>query len=65
VATGRLIRKAGLDVAVGQTTFISCRPDDRACDAEKNGGYVGVPMDGWGFCESACPFILSGGSIGL
>jgi hypothetical protein len=65
VATGRLIRKAGLDVAIGQTTFISCRPDDRTCKAEKNGGYVGIPMDGWGFCESACPFILSGGSTRL
>jgi len=65
VATGRLIRKAGLDVAVGQTTFTSCGPDEKECDADKNGGYVGIPMDGWGFCESACPFVLSGGNTRL
>lgn len=65
VAAGRMIRKAGLDVAVGQTTFISCSPGEKKCDADKDGGYVGIPMDGWGYCESACPFILSAGGTRL
>lgn len=61
LAMGRLIRASRLDVAVGRTTFISCAPEDKGCDAEKKGGYVGVALDGWGYCVSACPFVLSGG----
>ena len=60
-AMGRMIRAKGLDVAVGYTTFTSCAPRQKDCDAAKKGGYVGVASPGFAYCNSACPMVLAGG----
>jgi hypothetical protein len=60
-AMGRLIRAKGLDVAVGYTTFSTCAPRQKGCDADKRGGYVGVAAPGFAYCNSACPMVLAGG----
>jgi hypothetical protein len=60
-AMGRLIRAKELDVAVGYTTFSTCAPRQKGCDADKKGGYVGVAAPGFAYCNSACPMVLAGG----
>jgi hypothetical protein len=60
----RMIRKAGLTVAVGYTRFSSCAPTDKTCKLapEKNGIYEGTIDDVRAFCNSACPMVLAGGT---
>ena len=67
VDIGRMIRKRGLDVAVGATRFQGCDPLDKNCKlpAEQQGIYRGAAMDIGGFCNSACPLILAGGKTRL
>jgi hypothetical protein len=62
LAMGRMIRARKLDVAVGYTTFLSCAPRQKKCDAEKAGGYKGIAAMGLAYCNSACPFVLAGGT---
>jgi hypothetical protein len=60
---GRLIRKRGLDVAVGKTSFYECDPDQKGCKPKySDGAYAGFAYPGWAACMSACPFIVAGGS---
>lgn len=60
---GRMLRKAGLVVAVAETSFVGCAPGDKTCKLppEKNGVYSGQAVTWLGFCASACPLILAGG----
>jgi hypothetical protein len=64
-AIGRMIRKAGLDVAVGMTDFWACRPEDKSCvlPKEQKGVYIASSRLSYGFCASACPLILAGGVL--
>lgn len=61
LAMGRLIRANKLDVAVGYTTFSSCAPRQKKCDAAKT-GYTGIAAIGFAYCNSACPLVLAGGT---
>lgn len=67
VDIGRMIRKRGLDVAVGATRFQGCGPLDKSCKLppEQQGIYRGAAMDIGGFCNSACPLILAAGKTRL
>jgi hypothetical protein len=60
---GRMIRKRGLDIAVGATTFSGCAPDAKSCKLpkENNGIYRGTTGSWFGFCNSACPLVVAGG----
>jgi hypothetical protein len=60
---GRMIRKRGLDVAVGATLFQGCAPSDKGCKSQpgRYGVLRGAAMDYGGFCYSACPLILASG----
>jgi hypothetical protein len=62
LAMGRMIRAKKLDVAVGYTTFSSCVPRQKGCDAAKIGGYRGIAAVGFAYCNSACPLVLAGGT---
>lgn len=57
----RMIRKRGLDTAVGNALLIGCAPELKDClKTQKEGGvYLGVIMPG--VCNSACPLVLAGG----
>lgn len=61
---GRLIRKAGLDVAVGKTVFSGCQPDLKGCqDPDRKGSrYFGDVIDYGAMCNSACPLMFAGGA---
>jgi hypothetical protein len=50
-----------LEVAVGYTTFASCAPRQKDCDAAKKGGYTGIAAAGFAYCNSACPMVLTAG----
>ncbi|MDX8541917.1 hypothetical protein RFM23_30405 [Mesorhizobium abyssinicae] len=60
---GRLIRKSGLDIAVGKTWFDGCMPDDKDCTANKgrDADYLGEPYASGAICNSACPLMFAGG----
>ncbi len=64
VDIGHMIRKRGLDVAVGATMFQGCMPTDKTCKLPEDwkGIYRGSAMDYGGFCYSACPLILASGT---
>jgi hypothetical protein len=64
LAIGEMIRKRGLDVAVGGTYFGGCAPLDKKCKLpkEQKGVYRGFIISGQGFCTSACPLILASGA---
>lgn len=62
-AVGRLIRKAGLTVAVGTTTLAPCgQAREPACEA----GTMGAPRKGHlvgrAACSSSCAFLLAAGT---
>jgi hypothetical protein len=63
IEIGRMIRKQGLDVAVGSTVFLGCKPDDKSCKLpkEQKGIYRGFSGSVQGFCNSACPILVAGG----
>jgi hypothetical protein len=61
---GRMIRKAGLDVGVGWTSFKDdCKPGVAKCKLppENKGIYHGMAYHTGAYCSSACPLILAGG----
>ncbi len=63
-AMGRMIRKAGLETAVGGTRLKDCPADDTRCAAaiEKDGSSVGVTYSDGAYCFSACPLAFAGGT---
>lgn len=60
---GRIIRKNGLDIAIGKTEFSDCWPGTQGCGASfgKGVAYFGVASDGGAMCNSACPLMFAGG----
>ncbi|MDG4854207.1 hypothetical protein [Mesorhizobium sp. WSM4982] len=60
---GRIIRKNGLDIAIGKTEFSDCWPGTEGCGASfgKGVAYFGVASDGGAMCNSACPLMFAGG----
>jgi hypothetical protein len=64
---GKMIRKRKLDVAVGSTQFDGCGPNRKDCKLPKvnKGIYRGTASSFYGFCNSACPLILAGGTVRL
>lgn len=60
---GRMIRKRGMDVAVGKTGFDGCTVAQTKCGSNRyaDGAMAGFPAQGNAYCFSACPFILAGG----
>ncbi|RWX12098.1 hypothetical protein EHI42_22780 [Rhizobium hidalgonense] len=63
-AMGRMIRKAGLETAVGGTLLRGCPVEDTRCEAAiaKDGPSVGDTYSAGGYCFSACPLALAGGT---
>ena len=63
VEIGRMIRKRGLDVGVGWTSFRgSCKPDQKCrLPAENRNVYRGIAYHTEAYCSSACPLILAAG----
>ncbi|WP_029873248.1 hypothetical protein [Rhizobium leguminosarum] len=62
-AMGRMIRKAGLETAVGGTRLKDCSVGDTRCQAAiaKDGSAVGYTYSSGAYCFSACPLALAGG----
>nr|WP_260685927.1 hypothetical protein [Rhizobium laguerreae] len=62
-AMGRMIRKAGLETAVGGTRLKDCPVGDARCQAAiaKDGSAVGYTYSSGAYCFSACPLALAGG----
>lgn len=60
---GRMIRKAGLETAIGRTQLNDCPMIDPRCSSKivKGGWSEGEVHGGGAYCFSACPFILAGG----
>lgn len=63
-AMGRMIRKAGLETAVGGTRFKDCPVGDTRCQAAsaKDGSAVGYTYSSGAYCFSACPLAFAGGT---
>lgn len=63
-AMGRMIRKAGLETAVGGTRLKDCPADDALCAAAiaKDGSSAGVTYSDGAYCFSACPLAFAGGT---
>ncbi|MBZ3693081.1 COG3904 family protein [Phyllobacterium calauticae] len=59
---GRMIRKRGLDIAIGRTRFEGCSPDQKCKpDRYADGAYAGFPYPAGAYCLSACPYIFAAG----
>ncbi|MEI1246684.1 hypothetical protein [Rhizobium aouanii] len=63
-AMGRMIRKAGLETAVGGTRLKDCPVGDTRCQAAiaKDGSAVGYTYSSGAYCFSACPLAFAGGT---
>lgn len=63
-AMGRMIRKAGLETAVGGTQLKDCPVEDTRCQAAiaKDGTAVGDTYSAGAYCFSACPLAFAGGT---
>ncbi|MBX5189984.1 hypothetical protein HJB86_13825 [Rhizobium sp. NZLR3b] len=63
-AMDRMIRKAGLETAVGGTRLKDCPEDDMRCDAAiaKNEPTLGDTYSYGAYCFSACPLVFAGGT---
>ncbi|MBB4481620.1 hypothetical protein GGE46_004218 [Rhizobium etli] len=63
-AIGRMIRKAGLETAVGGTRLKDCPADDLRCNAAiaKDGTALGNTYSTGAYCFSACPLAFAGGA---
>ncbi|EJC80552.1 putative periplasmic protein [Rhizobium leguminosarum bv. trifolii WSM2297] len=63
-AMGRMIRKAGLETAVGGTLLKGCPVQDTLCDAAiaKDGTATGYTYSAGAYCFSACPLAFAGGT---
>ncbi|WHO74731.1 hypothetical protein [Rhizobium sp. BT03] len=64
-AMGRMIRKAGLETAVGGTRLKDCPAEDMRCDAAvaKDGASRGDTYSYGAYCFSACPLVFAGGTV--
>lgn len=64
-AMGRMIRKAGLETAVGGTRLKDCPAEDMRCDAAvaKDGPSLGDAYSDGAYCFSACPLVFAGGTV--
>nr|WP_246706598.1 hypothetical protein [Rhizobium leguminosarum] len=62
-AMGRMIRKSGLETAVGGTRLKGCPVGDTRCQAAiaKDGPSGGYTYSAGAYCFSACPLALAGG----
>ncbi|MGN8019785.1 hypothetical protein ACTJJ7_03625 [Phyllobacterium sp. 22229] len=60
---GRLVRKNGLDIAVGRVQFKACRPEDQTCKPIYTNptAYAGSAVPDYAYCSSACVFVVAGG----
>lgn len=60
---GRMIRKRGLDIAVGHTRFKKCSPEKGGCKPlwSLNTAYAGSAYPGRANCDSACAYLFAGG----
>lgn len=60
---GRLVRKNGLDIAVGRMQFKACRPEDQTCKPIYTNptAYAGSAVPDYAYCSSACVFVVAGG----
>ncbi len=63
-AMGRMIRKAGLETAVGGTRLEGCPAEDPRCAAAiaRKGASAGSTYSFGAYCVSACPLALAGGT---
>ncbi len=63
MAMGRLIRKSGLDVAVGSILFSGCSTSKFYCRSSKDtfGRFAGAVEFQNDYCNSACALVLAGG----
>lgn len=63
-AMGRMIRKAGLETAVGGTRLKGCPVQDTLCDVAiaKDGTAAGYTYSAGAYCFSACPLAFAGGT---
>lgn len=62
---GRMIRKVGLETAVGATRLKGCPTMEPRCKAgvAKKGASEGQAFSWSAYCFSACPFMLAGGTV--
>ena len=61
---GQMIRKRGLDVAVGYTLYSGYAPDKKDCKLPEGraGVYEGVALEYNAWCNSACHLVLAAGT---
>ncbi|MHB0953529.1 MAG: COG3904 family protein [Allorhizobium sp.] len=62
---GRMIRKAGLETAIGATRLKGCPTMEPRCrgGVAKKGASEGQAFSWGAYCFSACPFMLAGGTV--
>lgn len=60
---GRMIRKAGLETAVGYTVLKDCTGGPCNPTIDKDGFTAGRSLPDKGTCYSACPLVLAGGAV--
>lgn len=65
MAMGKMIRKHGLDVAVGGTIFGGCRPRDEGCKVPAKSPFFGNAVSYEGLCLSDCTLLLAAGKTRL
>lgn len=65
LAIGRMIRKAGLETAIGRTQLNDCPMLDPRCKVKMvmGGWSSGTVHSGGAYCFSACPFVVAGGVV--
>ncbi|WP_117195261.1 COG3904 family protein [Rhizobium terrae] len=65
LSIGRIIRKEGLETAVGRTRLKGCPMEEPRCRDKivRNGWSTGEVRAGGAYCFSACPFAFAGGQI--
>jgi hypothetical protein len=62
IEMGRIIRRRGLDIAIGKTMYLGCTPGPKSCKPDfADGAFAGYAFPGGGICLSACPFFAAGG----
>lgn len=59
LAIGRMLRKAGRDIAVTATRFDGCAPGEADCKP-KDGVFRGLPVSYATTCLSACSYLIAG-----
>jgi hypothetical protein len=64
IKMGRMIRKRGLNVAVGHTRFEVCRPELKSCKPlfSRDIAFAGTAVPERANCDSACQYVLAGGT---